>query len=122
MSQVPPESENPFAGKPDGNPYQSPQGLPQGQPHQSMPPGTIKTYMTEAILCLLCCGGVFAIPAIVYAAQVNSKLQAGDYHGAVQASNSAKTWCITAVCIGLACGGISLAIQVLAVMGEAGAF
>lgn len=80
-----------------------------------MPSGTVKNYMTEAILCLLCCGGIFAVPAIVYAAQVNPKLQAGDYDGAVQAPNSAKNWCIVAFCIGLTCGGIGVILQLMAV-------
>jgi hypothetical protein len=34
----------------------------------------------------------FGIVSIVYAAQVNEKLQKGDYEGAVRASHSAKTW------------------------------
>ena len=66
-------------------------------------PGTVKNYLVESILLLICCSGIFAIPAIIYAAQVNGKLQAGDYQGAVQASNSAKTWCIVALCIGIGC-------------------
>ena len=47
----------------------------------------------------LCCYGVGifslvpGIVAIVYATQVNNRLAAGDYNGAVNASNNAKTWC-----------------------------
>ena len=44
------------------------------------------------------------IVAIVFASQVNGKLQAGDYDGAVTSSNTAKTWCW------LATGGAILAI------------
>jgi len=122
MSQLPPGSENPFADRPDENPYRSPQGFPQGQTHKPLRPGTVKNYLTEAILCLLCCGGIFAIPAIVYAAQVNPKLQVGDYNGAVRASEKAKMWCIIAVCIGLTCGGASIILQILAGMAETGGF
>jgi hypothetical protein len=83
-----------------------------------MPPGTVKNYLVEAILCLVCCGGIFAIPAIVYAAQVNPKLQSGDYRGAVEASENAKKWCIIAVCIGVVCGGLSAAIQIMAIVAQ----
>ena len=83
------------------NPYQSPQQVRPVQPTGPMPPGTVKSYLTEAILCLICCGGLFAVPAIVFAAQVNSKLSVGDYQGAMESSEKAKTWCIIAVCIGV---------------------
>lgn len=121
MSQFPPGSDNPFADKPEENPYQSPQAFPQTPARKPIRAGAVKNYMTEAILCLLCCGGVFAIPAIVYAAQVNPKLQAGDYNGAVRASQSAKNWCIVAVCIGLTCGGASILLQIMAAA-DSGAF
>ena len=79
-----------------------------------MPPGTVKNWLVESIISLVCCGGLFAIPAIVYAAQVNSKLAAGDYQGAVEASNNAKKWLIIAVCIGLVCVGGSIIMQIIA--------
>ncbi len=107
MSQIPPSDDNPFAS--DTNPYASPEQKPGVQ--QPIRQGAVKNYLVEAILCLLCCGGLFAIPAIVYAAQVNPKLSVGDYEGAVQASENAKKWCIIAVCIGVVCGGLSVVIQ-----------
>ena len=104
MSQGPPFGQNPYA---------SPQTPNQGP----MPPGTVKNWLVESIIALICCGGLFAIPAIVYAAQVNTKLAAGDYQGAVLSSQNAKKWLIIAVCIGLVCGGIGIAIQIMAVVG-----
>jgi Interferon-induced transmembrane protein/zinc-ribbon domain len=59
-------------------------------------PGTrsnIPTYLVQAILVTLFCCQPFGIVAIVYAAQVGSKLAAGDYAGAQAASASAKMWC-----------------------------
>ena len=65
----------------------------------------VPNYLTWAIIITvfgglsLCCylvGLLALVPgivAIVYAAQVNGKLRAGDYAGAVSASNAAKTWC-----------------------------
>ena len=42
------------------------------------------------------------IPGIVYAAQVNGKLQAGDVAGAQSASQNAKMWCWISFGLGLA--------------------
>ena len=109
MSQGP--GNNPFPNV--GNPY-APPVAPGGPGSGPIPPGTVKNYLVEAILCLVCCGGVFAIPAIIYAASVNTKLQAGDYQGAVEASQNAKKWCFIAVAIGVVCGGLGIGLQILA--------
>ena len=59
-----------------------------------VPPGTVvPSYLVPAILTTLCCCLPFGIPAIVYAAQVNSKLAAGDVNGAMEASARARMWC-----------------------------
>lgn len=52
----------------------------------------VPNYLVQAILTTLFCCLPFGIVAIVYAAQVNGKLVAGDYNGAVQASRNAATW------------------------------
>lgn len=75
-----------------------------------IPSGTVKNYLVESILCLLCCAGLLAIPAIIYASQVDSKLARGDYQGAVEASRLAKTWCTVCFCIGLAIGLCNVAV------------
>lgn len=54
---------------------------------------SVPNYLTQAILVTLFCCLPLGIPAIVYAAQVNTKLQAGDYEGAVSASEQAKKFC-----------------------------
>jgi len=67
------------------------------------PPGTtVPNYLVFAILTTVLCCLPAGIPAIVYAAQVNGKLMAGDYAGARAASNNAKLWCWVAFGIGLA--------------------
>ena len=53
----------------------------------------VPSHLAPAILVTLLCCLPFGIVAIVFAAQVNGKLQAGDYEGALRASNNAKTWC-----------------------------
>ncbi len=110
-------SGNPFGDfNPNPNPYASPVS-PQG-PGKSYPAGTVKNYLVESILALVCCGGLFAIPAIIYAAQVNGKLSSGDYQGAVEASNNAKKWLVIAVCIGVVCNLLVGGMQVMVAMNQ----
>ncbi len=73
---------------------------PQGMYGQPLPP--VKNWLIESILALICCGGVLAIPAIVFAAQVDGHLRQGNYQAAVEASNSAKLWLTIAVGITVA--------------------
>jgi hypothetical protein len=62
---------------------------------------TVQNYLVFAILATVFCCLPAGIPAIVYAAQVNSKLQAGDLAGAQAASNDAKKWCLISLGLGL---------------------
>jgi predicted RNA-binding Zn-ribbon protein involved in translation (DUF1610 family) len=62
----------------------------------------IPNYLVQAILVTLFCCLPFGIVAIVYAAQVNGRVQAGDIRGATSASDSAKMWCWVSFGIGLA--------------------
>lgn len=73
------------------------------------PAGDVPNYLVWSILTtLLCClpGGIVAI---VYSAQVNNKLQSGDYAGAVDASNKAKMWCLISA-------GLSVAFIIISVL------
>jgi hypothetical protein len=54
---------------------------------------SVPNYLTQAILVTLFCCLPLGIVAIVQAAQVNTKLQAGDYEGAILASEQAKKFC-----------------------------
>lgn len=95
--------QNPFG---DGNhPYQhyGSYGPPAGKP-QYYPPGTVKNYLIESILSLVFCGGLLAIPAIIFASQVDGKLAQGDYNGALEASKNARLWLTIAVSVALVCG------------------
>jgi hypothetical protein len=69
-----------------------------------MPPSgtTVPNYLVFAILATVLCCLPTGIAAIVYAAQVNGKLQAGDYAGAQAASKNAKMWCWISLGLGLA--------------------
>jgi hypothetical protein len=78
----------------------------------------VPTYLPQAILTTLFCCLPFGIVAIVYAAQVNSKLAAGDYEGAMQASKSAKTWCWVSFGCGLAVVVLYILLFVIASLGS----
>lgn len=64
-------------------------------------PGSIPNYLVFSILVTLGCCLPVGIAAIVYSGQVNTKLQAGDIAGALQASRNAKMWCWISFGIGL---------------------
>lgn len=78
-----------------------------------------KNYLIESILVTIFCCLPFGIVGIVFASQVNSKFDAGDYEGAIKTSKEAKKWMnlglISGLVIGLfylififALGGIAL--------------
>jgi len=88
------------------------QPTPIQTPGVVIPPGaTVQNYLVFAILVTVFCCLPAGIPAIVYAAQVNGKLQVGDYAGAQQASKNAKTWCFVSLGVGL--GGILIYILLI---------
>jgi len=82
------------------------QPVPLSVPPQTtavaLPPGTtVQNYLVFAILATVFCCLPAGIPAIIYAAQVNGTLQAGDVAGAQVASNNAKMWCLISLGLGL---------------------
>ncbi|MCL5037757.1 MAG: CD225/dispanin family protein [Chloroflexi bacterium] len=92
-------------------------GVPVQQVQQSsVPAQQVPNYLVQAILVTIFCCVPFGIVAIIYAAQVNSKLQAGDYDGAVQASKQASTWSWVSFGVGLAAGILYI---ILAIVGAA---
>ncbi len=67
------------------------------------PQGTVvPNYLVFAILATVFCCLPTGIAAIVYAAQVNGKLQAGNVAGAQADSKNAKMWCWISFGLGLA--------------------
>jgi hypothetical protein len=85
-------------------------------PQQFGTGATVPNYLAQAILVTIFCCVPFGIPAIVFAAQVNGKLAAGDYTGAVETSKKAKMWCWIALGAGLAFVIVYLAIAIIGVM------
>jgi hypothetical protein len=77
---------------PPGYGQQPGYGQPSGPPPNN--------YLVPAILTLFCCWPL-AIPAIVFASQVNSKYAAGDVAGAQDASQKAKRFAIWSAIAGV---------------------
>ncbi len=85
--QPPPPPPEPFPPEQSGyQPMQPPQ--PGYQPGANVP-----SHLVWSILVTLLCCWPLGIVAIVYAAQVGSKIGAGDYTGAQDSSNKAAMWC-----------------------------
>src|SRR5215470_7343952 len=63
-------------------------------------PATVPNYLVPAIISIFCCWPL-AIPAIIFATQVNTKVAAGDIAGAQESSKKAKTFSFIAIGIGV---------------------
>src|SRR6185436_9110314 len=63
--------------------------------------GTVPNYLVPAIISIFCCWPL-AIPAIIFATQVNGKVAAGDMAGAQDASKKAKMFSFIAIGLGVA--------------------
>lgn len=79
---------------------------------QAPPPN----YLVFAILVTLFCGKIFGIISIVFAAQVNSKWNAGDYEGALNASKNAKLWAWISFAVGIAVVLIGVLLSVFGIL------
>jgi len=61
----------------------------------------VPNYLVQAILVTIFCCMPTGVAAIIFAAQVNGKLQSGDIDGAVKASSNAKLWCWVSLGVGI---------------------
>ena len=76
--------------------------------------GTVPNYLVPAIISIFCCWPL-AIPAIIFATQVNSKLAAGDTAGAEDSSKKAKMFSFIAIGLGVLCILIYVIMLILGV-------
>jgi hypothetical protein len=79
----------------------------------------VTNYLWQSIVITLCCCMPFGIVAIVYAAQVNTKLGVGDVAGAQDSSSKAKMWCWIGFGVGLVTNGIIAFLQIIAIVAGA---
>lgn len=77
-------------------------------PPPGVAPATVPNYLVPAILSVFCCWPL-AIVAIIFAAQVNGKVAAGDIPGAMDASKKAKMFSF----IGIGLGGALILIYII---------
>jgi hypothetical protein len=75
---------------------------------------TVPNYLIPAILSIFCCWPL-GIVAIIFAAQVNGKVAAGDLQGAADASKKAKMFSFIAIGIGVVVGIIYLLLTILGI-------
>jgi hypothetical protein len=61
----------------------------------------VPNYLVQAILTTIFCCLPLGIVSIVYAAQVNGKVAAGDYAGAMESSRNARLWAWISFGVGL---------------------
>jgi hypothetical protein len=83
-----------------------------------VPPTRPKNWLVESILVTIFCCLPFGVAGIVFAAQVNSKYDTGDFDGALRSSKEAAKWTKIGFFIGLA-GIICYAIFILILGGTA---
>ena len=105
-SQAQPASAQPQAA------YSSGPGTGMGAA-TNLPPKP-ENYLVWAILATVLCCLPLGIVSIIFAAQVDSKYRAGDYHGALESSRKAKSFAWWSFGVGLTVTVIVVAIQVVA--------
>lgn len=103
-----------MSGQTPFNPYSEPA---PGQFGQGAPRPNIPNHLVKAIISTVCCGCLpLGIVAIVFAAQVNGKLDAGDYAGAQKASDQANLWGNISIGVGIVLNVIGMIFYIIAII------
>lgn len=76
-------------------------------------------YLVMAVISNLCCCPIFGVVAVIYAAQVDARWNAGDRVGAIKASRDAFKWSCIALGIGILANIAFFGLQFLAVASTA---
>jgi len=90
-------------------------------PPQFGPQATVPNYLIPAILTTVFCCLPFGVVSIVYAAQVNGKVEVGDRPGAIESSRKARLWAWVSFGAGLVVIVLSVLFGVLSALLSAGA-
>ena len=83
-------------------------------PPSSGAPASVPNYLVLAIISLFCCLPL-GVVAVIFAAQVNGKVAAGDTAGALDASKKAKLFSYISIGLGLA--GILCYVLIWVILG-----
>jgi len=113
-----------YGAQPPGGGYGPPPGGGYGPPGGGYgPPGGYgapqpppENHLVAAILTTLFCCLPLGIVSIVKSSQVNSLWSAGDYQGAMRASEEAKTWWKRALIIGIIVNVVGFGLYILFVV------
>jgi hypothetical protein len=81
-----------------------------------VPPTKIDNWLWQSIVVTVCCCVPLGIVGIVFAAQVNSKLAAGDIAGAQESANKAKKFTLIGIGVGLVVYIIVAIVETLAIV------
>src|SRR5215208_905460 len=81
-------------------------------PGSGAPVASVPNYLIPAIISLFCCFPL-GIVAVIFAAQVNGKVTAGDTAGALDSSKKAKMFAYIAIGLGVALWGCYILFFVL---------
>jgi len=92
-------------------PAATPQPPRPQTPAPAVVAAAVTSFLIPSVLVTIGCCPIFGIVAVVYAAQVSSKLNAGDVGGARRASQMAQRWCIASFVAGLVLIGVYVAIN-----------
>ncbi|MBC7967337.1 MAG: CD225/dispanin family protein [Fuerstia sp.] len=99
------ETFDPYFSEPQGDPQRS------GHPNSEVRPA-VRTHLVKAILSTCLCFVPLGIVAIVFAAQVNVRLEYGDHTGATRASKQANFYGNLSIWLGVL-SYVSLLIMVV---------
>jgi hypothetical protein len=88
---------------------------PWNPPPPAEPPANVPNYLVPAIISLFCCFPL-GIVGVIFAAQVNGKVAAGDIAGAMDSSKKAKLFSFIAIGLGLV-GIVFYVIWIVLVVG-----
>jgi len=106
-------------------PYQAPpqyQAPPpfQDPRYQYGAPPNIPNYLVQSILVTIFCCLIGGIIAIIYSAQVNTKIAQGDYEGAQSSARTALTFCWISFGLGLFGNVAYFVLMIIGIMAEGG--
>ena len=79
-------------------------------------PVKVPNYLVGSILSILCCCLPAGVVSLIYAIQANSKADAGLYDEAMAAANTARTWLIVAVALGVVFSVLGFGLQILGLL------
>ncbi len=116
----------PLPGSPSAAPASagtSPLHAPGAPRHATTPPPPKPSNnLIWAVLVTFFCCQILGIVAIVFAAQVDSKYNAGDYEGAASMARQAKIWCWVAFGCGLVVTTVAMFFVFFSAMMDRGGF